>query len=138
MAVWIQGQNLRLPPFAPRTRKGWGTQSAVLRTSLRAASGGLYSLVRVHEVAKLFGWLEVGNTLGGDFDALAGLGVAPDAGIPLTDAERPKTSNLNFVSALQSADHRAEDGLNNDFAITSRQVTQAGYLFYQVCFCHNL
>jgi len=53
---------------------------------LAVRSGGL-GFVRVYQVAELLGGLEVGDALGGDFYALSGFGVAPDAGVALADAE---------------------------------------------------
>jgi hypothetical protein len=65
-------------------------------------SGGL-GFVGVDQVAEFLGGLEVGDALGGDFDALAGFGVAPDAGVALADAEGAKAANFDLVSALQGA-----------------------------------
>src|SRR5579863_1553131 len=96
-----------------------------------------WSLLRVHQVAKLFGWLEIRNSLGRDFHPLAGLGVAANAGIALADAERAETANLDLVALVQCPDHRLKNCLHNDFAITARQVAKAGYLFHQVCLRHN-
>src|ERR1035438_4082519 len=99
-------------------------------------SGGAGGFPGVHQVAQLLGRLEVGHLLRRNLDALAALGVASNARIALANTERPKAANLNLVAALERADHRVEDRLDNDFAVAPRQVARAGHLFHQVCLCH--
>ena len=48
---------------------------------------GAAGFAGVDQVAEFLGGLEVGDALGGDVDALAGFGVAANAGIALANAE---------------------------------------------------
>src|ERR1035437_3228935 len=120
-------------PGAPGPAFGtWETPNL----NLPRPSGGAHGFLGVHQVAQLLGRLEVGHLLRRNLDALAALGVASNARIALADAERPKAANLNLVAALERADHRVEDRLDNHLAVAPRQVARAGHLFHQVCLCH--
>src|ERR1700761_4389374 len=83
----------------------------------RSSPSGSSSFVWVDQIAQLLGGLEVGNAFCRDFDAIAGFGIAADAGIALPDTEGAKAANLNLVSRLQGGDHGVEDGLDNHFPV---------------------
>src|SRR6202012_2644345 len=108
-----------------------------MRSEPALRSGFGCCLAWIHQVAQLLGRLEVGHFLGRDFHALAGLGIAADARIALTNAERTESANLDLVAALQCANHGGEHGFDNYFPVVASKVAQCGYLLHQVCLCHN-
>src|SRR5580658_631007 len=80
----------------------WGSPRQVSRP--HAPSGGAGRLMRIHQVAKLLRWFEVGHPFRRHLHALAGLRVASNAGIALANAKRPEATNLNLVATLQCPD----------------------------------
>src|SRR6185437_9980665 len=93
-------------------------------------------LFGIHQVAKLFGGLEVRHALGRHLHSLPSLGIAPNPRIPLPYTERPKAANLDLVAGLQRMDHGIEYRLNNDLAIAPRQISETGHFLDQVRLCH--
>src|SRR5512137_2908275 len=75
----------------------------------------------VDQLPQLFARLEVGNLLGRDHHALAGLGVAPGAAPPLADAEAAEAPQLDLVAALQGLEDGGEDGVDDDFGVLAGQ-----------------
>ena len=60
-------------------------------------------------------------------------GTAARSGDPGSD-RRAEAALL--ASVKERAEHRVEDGLDNDFAVAPRQVARTGHFFHQVCLCH--
>lgn len=87
---------------AATSRRSLWSKAAPLGNGLSVRFLGSFS--RVDQIAKLFGWFEVGDTLCGNFHALASLGVSAYAGIALADTEGAKSTNFDFVAALQRGD----------------------------------
>src|SRR5271154_633722 len=100
--------------------------------------GGLFSrLVRIDQVAQFLAGLEVRNALGGNIYFGSGLGIAPDARLPLADAKAAKSANLDLVARFECADHGIENGVDNYFAITPCQVSKLRHFLNQFCLCHS-
>src|SRR5579872_3239790 len=74
-------------------------------------------VVVIDQVLQLLAGLEVGDTLGGHFHPRAGLGIAPDAGLPLACAETAKPAYFDLVPAAQGLDDTIEDCLDNNLRI---------------------
>jgi len=55
-------------------------------------------------------------------------------GLALGEYGTIRSTNLNLVTALERADHRVEDGLDNDFAVAPRQVARTGHFFTRSAF----
>src|ERR1035437_1949802 len=93
--------------------KAWGRPSR---------SGDFDGLTRVDQVAQFLRRCEVGHAFGRDIHTLAGFGIASSAGVALADAEGPEAANFDFISALQSSDHRVKNGLDDDLAVAACQI----------------
>ena len=57
--------------------------------------------VAVHQILQLFARLEVGDTLGGNLNSRACLGIAADACLPLARAKAAESADLDLVAAAQ-------------------------------------
>src|SRR6185312_10589006 len=102
-------------------------------TARTPVSGSRFGrLFGIHQIAKLFGRLEVRHALGRHLHSLPSLRIAPNPRIPLPYTERPKAANLDLVAGLQRMDHGIEDRLNNDLAVAPRQISETGHFLDQV------
>ena len=92
--------------------------------------------IAVDHVLQLLAGLEERNLLGGNFDAVAGLGVASHARLALPGAEAAEAADLNLVARAQRAHHALKDCFDNDFAVLAGQFRQAGHFVDQICLGH--
>ena len=100
--------------------------------SCRGDGGGLW----IDGVAEFFGGLEEGDSLGGDVYLSAGLGIAADAGVALAGTEAAEAANFDLVAGFEGPDDGVKEKVDDDFAVTSGEVSECGDLVYQVCFGH--
>src|SRR5947208_1493337 len=110
----------------------------LVRLRLRVSCGGFFRGRRgvVHHVFQFLAWLEIRNLLGGHLDARSGLGVAPDAGLPLARAEATKAADLDLVTAAQGFHDAVEDGLDDDLRLLAGHFHYARDLFNQIRLGH--
>ena len=92
--------------------------------------------VSVDHILQLFAGLEERNLFGGNLDAVASFGVAPDAGFALAGAEAAETTDLDLVARAQRAHDAFKDRLDDDLAVFTGQFRQPGHLIDQVCLGH--
>src|SRR6201994_2390512 len=92
----------------------------------------------VDQVAQLFAGLEVRDALGGDFDLVAGLGIAAGAGLALTDTEAAKAADLDLVAGLQCLNDGVNSCVDTDLAVAAGQISNLGDFLYQIGFGHGL
>src|SRR5678815_5330842 len=86
-----------------------------LGISRRGFFGGRRGVV--HHILQFLARLEIRNLFGGHFDARSGLGIAPDAGLPLARAEAAEAADLDLVAAAQGFHDAVEDGLDDDLRL---------------------
>src|SRR5664279_5318208 len=65
--------------------------------------------ITVDHVLQFLAGLEEGDLLGRNFDAVAGFGIASDAGFALPGAEAAKAANFNLVARAQGTHYAVKD-----------------------------
>jgi hypothetical protein len=105
--------------------------------ALRIGFGGLCGAGGVYRVAELFGWLEEGNAFGWHVDLGSSLGVAACAGVALARAEAAEATNLNLVAGFERTDDSFEESIDDNFAVTAREIAQGGDFVDEVSFGHE-
>src|SRR5579884_1413437 len=98
---------------------GWQIRGTVGLSAWRRGRGGI--VAGVYQVFEFLAGLEERNFLGRHLDAVAGLGVAPDAGFALARTEAAKAADLDLIAGAQRAHDAVEDGLDDDFAVIAGQ-----------------
>ena|ERR1700744_83854 len=91
----------------------------------------------VHQVAQFLAGLEIWDAFGWNFNLGAGLGVTADSWLALPDSKAAEPSYLYLVACLECVDDGIENGVNDHFSITPRQVAELGHFLHQVCFGHG-
>src|ERR1044071_4149731 len=110
--------------------------SAFLHRRRRRGRGWSRCLA-VDQILEFLARLEERNLLRRDFNAIASLWVAADAGLTLTSTEAAETPDLDFVARPQRAHDALEDGFDDDLAVFAGQFRQPGHLVDQVRLCHS-
>src|ERR1035441_9515606 len=99
------------------TLHGWGVVGVDVVGRFRC--GKTLDAARIDRVAQLLRGLEERDALGGHIDALAGLGVAADAGVALARAEAAEPSDFDFVAGFERSYDGLKEGIDDDFAVAS-------------------
>src|SRR6516164_2380649 len=97
---------------------------------------GMLLEIGVNHILQFLAWLEEGYFLGGNFHAVAGLGIASDARLTLTRAKAAEPAYLNLVARPQRSHDALEDGFDDDLAVLAGQFRKPGNLIDQVCLGH--
>src|SRR4029453_12947154 len=92
---------------------------------------------RVDELAQALADLEERNTLLGNIDRAAGLGVAALAGVAMTDAEAAEPPQLDLVPLGESVSNVVEDRVDDSLGLLLRQVRQLRDFVDQLGFRHR-
>src|SRR5580704_14353258 len=74
----------------------------------------------IDQILQFLAGLEEWNFLGGNLNAIAGLGIAAHPRLALSSAKTPKTTNLDFVAHPERAHNAIEDGLDDDLTVFAR------------------
>ena len=91
----------------------------------------------VYRVAELFRWFEERDALGRHVDFGSGLRVAACTGVALARAEAAEATNLNFVAGFERTDDSFEESIDDNFAVTAREIAQGGDFVDEVSFGHE-
>ena len=90
----------------------------------------------VDEVFQFLTGFEVGDTLGGHFDASAGFGIAADASLALAGTKATETTDFDFVPCSERAHDAVEDRFDDHLRVFSSHFDNAGYFLDQIRFRH--
>src|SRR5580704_13814496 len=108
------------------------------RRSGRCWSGrGRLTYSRIHQILQFLARLEERNLLGGDFHAIAGLGIAADARLALAGAETAEAADLDLVAHPERAHDAVENGFYDHFTVLAGQLRQLGHFIDQISLSHT-
>jgi hypothetical protein len=127
--------NPRITPAQSANLHGWWVVR-IDGIGCRLGSNAL-DTAGIDRVTQLLRRFEEGNALGGDVYALARLGIAANTGIALPRSEATEAANLNLVASLEGSDDRLKEGVYDDFAIASGEVSESGHSVDQVGLRHR-